>query len=903
MPRKRSDNPAAIFQATLRAALEHLGNAAWLAEHSPLAAAYYLGDRAVDGPPAARGRALVTLLHEAMDLLWAGALPPTTTALVNAVEESRREQGNAGDEYAYLLLELRYFRRHFSRKEYPVHAGDMPIFMNVSTSRFFVHLDRAIDRLGEVILRLVQPALRPERPPAVGVLHGREREIASLREELATRRSLTISGAGGVGKTTLAAAIVVDRPPGTVFWYTFLPNFNDNLPGLLFAVGYFLHAFGRSALWLQLVADRERILNIEQALGLLRADLAASPAAPLFCFDEVDLLHTSDGDARSASHAQVLAFLEALCRSTPVLFVGQRGYIDTPVHVALEPFDADATAAMLAAADVSLSGRQIQRVTEATSGLPRLVELVIALIHEGDDLDELARLPLRADARPLFNRLWRRLDRAERELLVALAVFRGPAPGDAWPNHAAACRSLQARRLCRPSATGELTLLPFYRRLILEEMRPEQRENAHAQAGALRTARGEFTAAAFHYAGAGDPETAVAVWFPNRDLEIERGQAGAALEVFGGLSAKRLPRPTAARLKLIQNQLYLLVGQSQRVIDNMAGFEWQMDDIMAAEAYFQMGDAYRGQANDGFALDAYERAASAVMNHVSLVANSITYRSRILLTQGDLSAAYNEARRAHLFAEFLDGYLAMASGNFDEAQAHFEAALKRNGEGRGNERSLMEIHRRLGYIAGSRGDIAAAEQHYGVAIDYYKRIGDTLNLEGARADLSGVYLNMRQFDRFIPAAEHALSFFEGIHFEPRISQLTAHLAEAYLETGRLDEAAAYANRVLVMEEPRLRPYALYTLGLVHQRQGRPEYAASAYSDGIRTAQHNGDRFIEAYLHRLFGRLHIEEGDWQSGQVEMDTALSMFADMGIEFEVESTRNELRQSPLPGDIPPA
>ena len=270
------------------------------------------------------------LLGEALDRLWDGPPPATTAALFAAVEDARRETGNSGDAYAYLLLELRYFRRRVPPGAYPSKATDIPVFLNVSTTRFFVHLDRAIDRLGEELLRLAQPALRPERPPAPALLLGRERELALARRELAAGRSVTLSGAGGVGKTTLAAATVADRPAETVFWHTFLPNFNDNLPALLFAMGHFLHWLGGSTLWRQLLADAGRPPGPEQALGMLRADLERLPAAPLFCFDEVDLLHGSDGDARSAAHARLLAFLEALCLMTPATSPCNRWTRSTP---------------------------------------------------------------------------------------------------------------------------------------------------------------------------------------------------------------------------------------------------------------------------------------------------------------------------------------------------------------------------------------------------------------------------------------------------------------------------------------------------------------------------------------------------------------------------------------------
>lgn len=893
MPRKRSDNPAAAFQATVRAALERLNDPAWLAAQSPLATVYFLGDRTGEaGGDLARGRALRALLHEAMDHLWDGPLPPTPRALVDAVEEARRDQGNTGDEYAYLLLELRFFRRHFAPRDYPAQVTDIPVFLHVSTTRFFVHLDRAIDRLGERLLRLARPALRPERPPAPGRLLGRARELAAVRGALAAGRGVAISGPGGVGKTTLGAAAVADRPPDSVFWYTFLPNFNDNLPALLFTLAHFLHGLGRSTLWRQLLADRGRALDPEQALGMARADLAAMPFPPVLCFDEIDLLHTSDGDTRSAAHAQMLSFLEALSRDAATLFIGQRGYIDVPFHVALEPLDATDTAAMLADAGLVLSERQAARVREVTDGLPRLVELVIALLRDGDELDEIVRLHLRADARPLFNRLWRRLDRPERELLLALAVFRGPAPGDAWPAHAAAGRSLRDRGLLKLNEIGEASLMPFFRRLIYEEMRAEQRESAHGQAATLRAARGEFTAAAFHYARAGEPEAAVAVWFPNRELEIERGAAGAALDVFSDLSARRLPPGAAARLRIIQNQLYLLAGQAQRVVENAAGFDWQINGVPAAEAHFQEAEARRQLGQSDAALEAYERVIAAALERVALVAESFTHRGMIHLREGNTPAAYREARRAHLQANSLDGYLDLVSGRYAEAEQHFRRALEDARQERADDPIVIHIHRYLGFIAGSRGNLAAAEHHYGIAIDYFKRTGNTVNLEGARADLCGVLLNLRRFEQFIPLAEHALRFFDQIGHEARTAQLTADLAEAYLETGRLDEATAYAHRVLQMENPRHRPYALYTLGLIHQRQGRPDHAAAAFADGIRTAQSNRDRFIEAYLHRLDGRLRLAQGDTAGGQAALETALMMFVEMGIEGEAEATREELR-----------
>ena len=204
MARKKQLTPAAAFQAVVRTALEHLHEPAWLAAHSPLAEAYFLADRlAADTLSVeARGIALQALIRDAWALLWPGPLPGDRAALLQATEAARRREGNSGDVYAFLLLELRYFRAYFSSTDYPAQAGDIPLFLNVNTTRFFVHLDEAIDRLADRVLQLARPALRLERPRRPAILVGRQPLRERCLAELLAGRSITIGGVAGVGPAT-----------------------------------------------------------------------------------------------------------------------------------------------------------------------------------------------------------------------------------------------------------------------------------------------------------------------------------------------------------------------------------------------------------------------------------------------------------------------------------------------------------------------------------------------------------------------------------------------------------------------------------------------------------------------------------------------------------------------------
>ncbi|MEZ4519890.1 MAG: hypothetical protein R3C44_24680 [Chloroflexota bacterium] len=669
MSRADSSQDQSSFQVTLRRALERVGDPAWLAANSPLATPYFLGERGVDLEQTGSsplGRALQTLLYETADSLWEGGPPPTSTALISAVEEARQAQGNAGDEYAYMILELRYFRRYFQPGEYPVESADIAVYLAVSDTRFFVHLREAIDRLGQVLLRRVQPAVRLERPQSPEIFIGRSRELGEIAAALTAGNSVSLTGPPGAGKTTLSTVVGEGWPGGHAFWYTFIPGLNDTLDALFFALAHFARDHGGNALWAYL-AVRNGELDPAQAAGLLRADLAMMDDPPLLILDEVDLLRTSDGEPRSAIHSQLLFFLESLVAMAPTLLIGQRAYVDTPVFLSLPSLDEDGVVTLLDSAGTHLPRSQARRVYDVTGGLPRLVWLVIALLRSGEDVEEMTRLPLRGDAVPLFHRLWRRLGREEKELLVALSVFRRPTPGDAWTRHEVARHSLYERRLLDLSDPGEIALLPFFQRLIYQELRQEQREQFHLQAGYIRAERGEYTAAAYHFAQANEPELAVDVWFPQRELEIGRGQAGAALEVFAGISAKGMSKTMTRRLKVIQNQLYLLAGETNQVAENVHSITWDMDDTLTAEAYAQAGRAVYVGGNVNGALTHYAKSIEVLGIMIREIMDKHLLRGRILLDEGDLKAAQVEALLAEQRLITLRGQIAYINSDYEDA--------------------------------------------------------------------------------------------------------------------------------------------------------------------------------------------------------------------------------------------
>ncbi len=889
MARQKGVTAATIFSATVRSALEHIADPLWLGRHSPLATPYFLGRRAGgDNYPTSereRGLLLQAAIRDAAADMWGGPIPSTRDVLAEAAERDRAELGSKSSRYHYILLELRYLRRHYPPHAFPTAVEAIPGYVNVSPTRFFIHLNEAIDELCRRLLERLAPALRLERPGLSRLPIGRATTVEAILSHLLAAHSVAITGPGGIGKTTAGAALIAQWP-GEVFWHTLHPGLNDDLNSLLFSLGHFIRDAGAPTLWAQLLAGESQGAPLAQAVGMLRMDLQAiAIKQPLLCFDEVDLLQTAAGDPRRKQHAQVLEFVESLRGLAPLLLIGQRVYIDTDAHFALEPLAPPETGELLRLLGLEPDAITLRRVQQFTEGNPRLLELYAALRRTGEEANDVLRLPRESSARPLFSRLWRRLDGKQRDLLAALSVFRSYTPRDAWASAETALNDLIDRGLIKSDLAGGVALLPFIRELVFDSLDAERRLLNHRDAAHIRAVRGDYTAAAHHFVQAKEPELAVEVWFAHQDEEIMAGQAAAADEVFRQIELRSLEGPRRTELLVIHNRLALLAGEAERVLQEMEGFKWDDDNEATAEALSQWAYADHLLERPDNALATYDQTI-AMLTRLTTKIVGWHMRRGYILSESDSKAARHEALLAMYDVERLQGMIDHMSGDLVSANDHFLASLQ-IAEAAADKDKLARAYHMLMYVAGRQGRIDDARAYSDKAITYYSEIGDRLQLEGVRAELAGIYLNVRQFEAVIEPSEKALRFFERIKHERWISSISNNLAEAYMETGRLEEAKSAAHRVLRLEIARSRPYALYTLGHIHDREGNPHYAQTSFAEGIEVARANGDLFIEAYLQRALGALLNRTEKKSEGREHLAIALKLFTEMGLEHELTAT----------------
>jgi tetratricopeptide (TPR) repeat protein len=875
----------------LKHALESFGDPEWLGVHSPLAAPYFLGEalRGTDTTPLGRGRALCAEIERVLEMLWGDPLPKSGKEMLDAVS-AEDEQGGR---YDCLILELNYFKQRYR----PVPRNQSEIYndiLHISRPTHDRHLRSAVERLGTYLLRRLRPAVRPEQPMLPALLIGREGVQAQILDDLTAGKAVSLAGAGGVGKSSLGAAVADTWNSPAIFWYTFRPTLNDQLESLLFALGYFLHRQGASALWHQLVADGGRIKEISLALGLARSDLKALGFKPLLCFDELDFLRAPAGSEARPNHVQLLEFIDSLRGHSAMLLIGQRAFWESDAIYPLDGFNAAQLGELLTAMSIPHGAADVAAFHGYTAGNLRLAELCIALYQAtpGESFAAiLGQLPQFHGLLPLWLRLERRLPEAERRLLQTLSVFRSPAPADVWlegaTEEAEALFGLIGRRLVQQDGRGGVALLPALGEVVYRELSAETQDDLHAQAAQIRVERGEYTAAAFHLQRAGQTEAAVTLWYTHRQDEIHRGQAAAALAIFEEISLRHLSAERQKELRLLRSELYQLAGSPQQVIETLKDAAWDADDDGQVDASLLLGKAYNHQGQSDQALRSFAEGLAAAEKLLGGMVELHVQRSLTRLHERDMQEAWQEVNRARYLAENMVGTLHEQSGRLQEARSHYQSALE-IAQGIGYLPGVARSYHNLGNVASRLRQIDIAIVHYEDSLQTYKTMGDRVGMEVARSGLTAAYMQAARYAEAIEAAGRALTFFQAMGDTFWIALNASNLAEAHVELGHYADAESAVHLVLAEEEPHSHPYALFTLGRIRQGQGALEEARFVMDQARSIADMNEDRYLLAYCYEEMGKIQRAAGEESAAIASFAQAIDLFHAPKIEDKVASLR---------------
>lgn len=875
------------FERHVKQALKLFDEPERLGRESPLASPYVLGHTLADAPrPVAghvRGEVLRTEIRAAAARLWRGPLPTTRAAMLDAIVKVRHDPDDP--RYAYVVLELRCFHDCVT----PYRTSDIweqPHLLPGSKSQHYRDFDAAVRRLAAVLLDRLRPAARPERPRPPQAIYGYDKPLAQLADALAHGRTVALSGPGGVGKTSLGAAAVERLSGQPAFWYTLRPGFNDGVSSLLFALGAFLHQHGARHLWQYLATANGLVGDLNLAAGLLREDLAGFAARPpIICLDDLEHLSTSSLALVTPAHAQVLDVIEGLRGSAPLLLISQRPLPASDLHLELSGLSVADVARLWGAAGHDITHQDAERLHAYTGGNPRLLTLMLALQGEGEagvpHPDEGAASP---SLLPAFQRLWRRLLPDERRALQRLAVYQGYAPEDVVV--AATLEALVRLRLIERDDAGGVALLPALAPIVHDDLSPELREQLNGEAALVRLERGEYTAAAYHFARSSQENRAVQVWFPQRQHAIARGEADAARQIFNTVSRQRLAAPERKALDILRAELRQLAGQHEAALRELEQVDWGDESEAAARLWMLRGQLQDALGYPDQALASYDDGLRVTARLLGLLATLRQRRGMLFYRQRNLADSWQQIQRAEFDLEVLRGLVREEEGAYDTAlDAYQRARLLANQLDDDSLRAQAE--RWLAAVYGRREQLDEAVAHADQAIAIYERLGDRVSLEKMRGNLSAIYVQTRQFQAVLDVGLPAYAFFLAIQDPYFAASTAANLAEASFELGDLERATHYATESLGLGDRNAAPYARFTLGQVALASHDVATAIAHFTQSMRLAQQNNDPYMVAFAQRALGETCLATADRASAAAHIQGALALFRQLEIPSEIAAT----------------
>lgn len=366
--------------------------------------------------------------------------------------------------------------------------------------------------------------------PETGRVYGRQAEVAQLRRWSKDEQCQLVAlfGIGGVGKTTLAAAVTkkLAEDFDKVLWRSLL-----NAPPLDELLRDLLPNLAREPL-------AELPVTLDERLALLLHKLRQQRS--LLIFDNLESILQPEGSGRMRSgyesYAQLLRHLAENRHRSCVLLTSRerpqgmtRWEEDLPWvrTLRLEGLDAPAGQAMLLARGLSGQANDVVALVQRYSGHPLALKLVTETVQElfAGDIDSFLQEEtlIFDDIRAVLDGQFARLSSLEQEILVWLAIEREPV----------AAATLRENLVHKEAA-----------RTFLEALRSLQRRSLLETAGNLLTL-----------------QNVVIEYVTERLIESVCAEF---LEESGALSAERVGASWLNRFALLKAQAQEYVRQSQK---------------------------------------------------------------------------------------------------------------------------------------------------------------------------------------------------------------------------------------------------------------------------------------------------------------------------------------------------
>lgn len=718
---------------------------------------------------------------------------------------------------------------------------------------------------------------RLEPVPVVGLLVGRDQELARYGVELERQHVVIMTGMAGIGKTTLGAALARRAAAGEdrIFWFTFDPVANNSAEALFWALAAFLQIHGQPELWSFLGGELEsrQPLGTTVRLNILLAGLEAGEF--VLCFDD---LHVAMG---VPDIAQFFAIIQQRFRGRRAELPARLVLMGREVPLAMEYLAAESLAglaeaethAFLQAHGLSLRSLLVTRLSQRTEGNPKLLELCVAALSRiGDDPPAIQRflngMAGHGDVRDyLMAEIYHQLAPDERRVLGALSIFPGPA------NRAA------VEAIVAPDGVADVNILldELVNQTIVSELGDEQikchglvrdyayrilntqdRQRYHERAARTFEQQKHYLAAADHRLRQGDSPGALSLLTEHTRQIIDAGGASALLEQLGRFNRQDLNSDQWLDLCYAKGAALNVRGEYRQALEVYdEAMAVVVDEAARAELLRRIGWTHEQQGDYEQAFDFYQRSARQSTGLGDRAAAAVAengmgwalYRLRRLI---DARAAFG---RCLELATDVNDPLLMAQaklglGVLATDEAELEAAQRHVGEARKvfddlGERTLeADAIVNLGLICWHQGKTDQELAYYLEAQEIYEQAGNVHGLRVIYNNLGYAYGQRGDHSQSLDYYTRLMNLARQTNHGALLSIAWAGLADAHRRLGDLTQALSLGREAFELAQQaklnRELGISCRALGDVHLALGDGAQARAYFERGIPLLEQAGE---------------------------------------------------------------
>ena len=679
--------------------------------------------------------------------------------------------------------------------------------------------------------------MQPELPPSVSVV-GRDKELLALQRQLEVGHVALITGMPGIGKTTLAGALIqlLDPPPDRLFWYTLRGR--DGLDSIIYQLANFL-AYHDEPAFLQLLSQGRQLntMLLDQIL------LTMSGKGYVLCLDDFH----RQGDTEIVNQILTPLLQGAKQGDFTLLIVSREAppgiYGIDMKSFTVEGLNEKAVTQLLSQLNQSTSDDMNTVLHRLTQGNPQFLILAATILNQQQNLDNLLnRIGEEIDIeRFMLAEVDENLDDDEQDVMRSISICMDyPAT---YPlieeiadqgNLRKALNHLCHRHLLLVYKDWDATRYSQHaivQQFYYGQIRRKERQAMHARAAAYYSLEEQDAfKAALHYEKAGEFEQAAAQLIDENTLSLI--YQGRALEA-GNLLEKLISK-FPENLEL-QNRIHLARGAYLRIqgrySEAISAFTTVKQRVESAEEQVnflsEIARTYRRQSAFDQALETFQQVMDIYRHNPALPVDP-----KIL---NGLGWTYDSL------------------GNLEQANRYFQEVWNNHRDSLTTDIAANTLLG-IGSIEWQTGNIDAAEQHFLESRRLFEQTNDLIGKTQSTNNLGIVYFKQDRLDEAFDCWDEALEISRSIGAMNELLVGYNNVASAHILNGQYSHAIRYLSDALPLAKRSQNRQMLSRIygGLAEAELGRNQLSQAANylsqaSQWAADGNYEAERGIIAYL--------------------------------------------------------